>query len=55
MSQQPNSFEIKYRLKKGNDVPQTAIIQASSTGTARKIFEQSNPGCVVIQVSEVKR
>jgi len=55
MSQQPRSFVVKFRLKKGNDGYQTAVVQASSGMVARKIFEQSNPGCVVSQVNEVKR
>lgn len=47
------SYEIRFRLKQGNDPAQTAIIQASDSTVARKIFEQSNPGARVIEVREV--
>jgi hypothetical protein len=45
-SSPPRKFQIKYRLKTGNNGSQRMIIEASSSGTARQIFEQQNPGCV---------
>ena len=46
MSQTP-SFEITYHLRTGNDGQQRAIIQATSLDTARRIFAQQNPQCVI--------
>jgi hypothetical protein len=40
-------YEIIYRLKTGNSGQQRTTIQASDQMTARRIFEQQNPGCVV--------
>jgi len=42
----PRQYEIVYRLKTGNSGQQRTIIQASDPATARRIFEQQNPGCV---------
>jgi hypothetical protein len=48
------SFQVRFRLKTGNSPMQTVVIQASDVGTARKIFEQQNPGCQISDVKEVK-
>lgn len=43
------SFEITYMLKNSPSSPtQHAIIQATDPMTARRIFEQQNPGCKVV-------
>jgi len=43
------TFEIAYILKSSsNSTTQYAIIQASDTIMARRIFEQQNPGCKVM-------
>lgn len=43
------SFEISYVLKTSTSgVTQRAIIQASDTVMARRIFEQQNPQCKVL-------
>jgi hypothetical protein len=44
---QPPSFEITYHLRTGNAGLQRAVIQATSLDTARRIFAQQNPGCVI--------
>ena len=42
-------FEIAYRLIKFSNTPQQkTIIVASDPGAARRIFQQQNPGCVII-------
>lgn len=43
------TFEICYILKgSSNASTQRAIIQASDSVMARRIFEQQNPGCKVV-------
>jgi hypothetical protein len=43
------TFEISYILKtSSNSTMQRAIIQASDTVMARRIFEQQNPQCKVV-------
>ena len=49
-----HTFEIRFRLKTGNSGQQRAIIQASDPFTARKIFEQQNPGCVFLAWKELR-
>jgi hypothetical protein len=46
MSQQ-NHFEISYHLRTGNAGQQKTVMQATSLDTARRIFAQQNPGCVI--------
>jgi hypothetical protein len=48
------AYEIKFQLKQGS-ATQTMVIQATDSHTARKIFMQQNPGCIIRSVSEVKR
>ena len=43
----PPAFEITYHLRTGNAGQQRAVIQASSVDTARRIFAQQNPACVI--------
>jgi len=50
----PRKFEVTYRLKTGNSGQQRMIVQASDPGTARKIFDQQNPGCVFQSYREVQ-
>ena len=42
----PRKFEITYRLKIGNSGQQQTVVLASDPATARRVFEQQNPGCV---------
>jgi hypothetical protein len=50
---QSRLFEITYRLRIGNNGQQKAQIQATSLDTARRIFVQQNPGCVLISAREL--
>jgi len=52
MPAQP-SFEITYMLRTGNAGQQRTLIQASSLDTARRIFQQQNPGCVISSAKPV--
>lgn len=48
-------FEIIFRLKNSSSAgQQRTIIQASDPFTARKIFEQQNPGCVFEGCKELR-
>ena len=43
------TFEICYILKTStNSITQRAIIQATDTTMARRIFEQQNPQCKIV-------
>ena len=44
---QAKKFEIQYRLLKGSYPQQVTIVYATDLHTARKIFEQQNPGAKV--------
>jgi len=52
---QTSFFEITYHLRVGNSGQQKAIIQATSLHTARRIFIQQNPGCVLNSARELPR
>jgi hypothetical protein len=41
------AFEITYHLRTGNAGQQRAVVQATSPDTARRLFIQQNPGCVL--------
>ena len=41
----PRKYEITFQLLKGNSPQQKTVVQATDPHTARKIFEQQNPGC----------
>jgi hypothetical protein len=43
-------FLIVYRLLKGNSPQQRVIIPATDIGTARRIFEQQNPGTAICTI-----
>jgi hypothetical protein len=51
-AQAPN-FEIAYHLRLGNSGRQIAHVQATSLDTARRIFAQQNPGCVIDSAKEL--
>ena len=43
------TFEISYILKNSsNSATQRTTVQASDMFTARRIFEQQNPGCRIV-------
>ena len=46
MAQSP-SFEITCHLRTGNAGQERTVIQATSLDTARRIFTQQNPGCII--------
>jgi len=43
-------YEIAFRLTKGNSGQQKTTVSASDSFTARRIFNQQNPGCKIISV-----
>jgi hypothetical protein len=40
-------YQIAFRLVKGNSGQQMTTVQASDSFTARRIFNQQNPGCKI--------
>ena len=52
---QPQSFKISYHLRVGNSGQQKMVVQATSLDTARRVFVQQNPGCVLDSARELPR
>jgi len=46
-------YEITFMLKTGNSGMQRTVVTASDASTARKIWEQSNPGCRFSSIKEI--
>lgn len=54
-STEMRTYEIRFYLKQGNSGQHATQVQASSVETARKLFEQQNPGCRVSMIKELPR
>jgi hypothetical protein len=48
MATPTRKYEITFRLLTGNSPQQKTIVQASDPHTARRIFDQQNPGCAIV-------
>jgi hypothetical protein len=50
-----NQYEVWFYLPTGNSPRQMAVITASDSGAARKIFSASHPGCRISEVKQVRK
>jgi len=46
--------EITFMLKTGNSGIQKTVVVASDPTTARKIWEQQNPGCRLSSINQIR-
>jgi hypothetical protein len=46
-------YEIAYQLKAGNSGIQKTVVTASDSTTAKKLWEQQNPGCKFSSVNQL--